>query len=339
MNESTFASNSHLGQERHHIDPPQLWIGAIAGSIIIHAIAFFMLRSLLFTEKAAASVNQTAIPIEIVTNSPEITDNNTKASSPLQRKVAKPTVTTTASEINAQIASPQSKQPQVVVTPKSQKIAQKPPEKQKAASSAKKQTEKASQRQQAQLKEEIEPTPLSPDTATKKPNELETTSPQQTTNNSESETETQPGETVVVETNSDSETVEVETNSNEAGETATGIMVTAGAYRLTDPSRDVPDKLAQIRQNRISVPSEEIQPLGINVERVVQVEVVVLIQPTGEATVVGSPRILQGSITVDAAQVLATQIVQRMEFEPTYMGTSAVAQAYYLPLTISPSGN
>ncbi|NET87095.1 MAG: hypothetical protein F6K45_03135 [Kamptonema sp. SIO1D9] len=402
MGESTFGSKSNSGKQRHHIDPPKLWIGAIAGSIIIHAIAFFMLRSLLFTEKAAANVTQTAIPIELVTNSTEITDSNEKASSPqtvapspLQRKVANPKVTTTASEINSEISSPQPQFPkkQVVVTPTPQKNAENPPEKQKPSFQAKKQSEKSSHSRETKLKQEIDTVSQPPDILTKDKSELEIASQQDTITKSESQTVTQPVEVetnsdsqtvtqpvevetnsdsqtvtqpVEVETNSDSQTVtqpvEVETNSDSQtvtqpvetvevettpnnlsdrteSETAAGIMVTVGAYRLTDPNRDVPDKLAQLRQNSISVASEEIQPLGINVERVVQVEVVVLIRPTGEASVVGSPRILQGSITVDAAQVLATKIVQRMEFEPTYMGSSPVAQAYYLPLTISPSRN
>lgn len=372
MGESIFGSKSNSGKQRHHIDPPKLWIGAIAGSIIIHAIAFFMLRSLLFTEKAAANVTQTAIPIELVTNSTEITDSNEKASSPqtvapspLQRKVANPKVTTTASEINSEISSPQPQFPkkQVVVTPTPQKNAENPPEKQKPSFQAKKQSEKSSHSRETKLKQEIDTVSQPPDILTKDKSELEIASQQDTITKSESQTVTQPVEVetnsdsqtvtqpVEVETNSDSqtvtqpvETVEVETTPNNLSdrtesETAAGIMVTVGAYRLTDPNRDVPDKLAQLRQNSISVASEEIQPLGINVERVVQVEVVVLIRPTGEASVVGSPRILQGSITVDAAQVLATKIVQRMEFEPTYMGSSPVAQAYYLPLTISPSRN
>ncbi|MBZ8183304.1 hypothetical protein [Oscillatoria salina] len=417
MGESIFGSKSNSGKQRHHIDPPKLWIGAIAGSIIIHAIAFFMLRSLLFTEKAAANVTQTAIPIELVTNSTEITDSNEKASSPqtvapspLQRKVANPKVTTTASEINSEISSPQPQFPkkQVVVTPTPQKNAENPPEKQKPSFQAKKQSEKSSHSRETKLKQEIDTVSQPPDILTKDKSELEIASQQDTITKSESQTVTQPVEVetnsdsqtvtqpvevetnsdsqtvtqpvevetnsdsqtvtqpVEVETNSDSQTVtqpvEVETNSDSQtvtqpvetvevettpnnlsdrteSETAAGIMVTVGAYRLTDPNRDVPDKLAQLRQNSISVASEEIQPLGINVERVVQVEVVVLIRPTGEASVVGSPRILQGSITVDAAQVLATKIVQRMEFEPTYMGSSPVAQAYYLPLTISPSRN
>ncbi|MEC4893126.1 MAG: hypothetical protein SAQ54_08975, partial [Oscillatoria sp. PMC 1050.18] len=201
MGESIFGSKSNSGKQRHHIDPPKLWIGAIAGSIIIHAIAFFMLRSLLFTEKAAANVTQTAIPIELVTNSTEITDSNEKASSPqtvapspLQRKVANPKVTTTASEINSEISPPQPQFPkkQVVVTRTPQKIAEPPPKKQKPSSPAKKQPEKPSHPRETKLKQEIDTVSQPPDILTKDKSELEIASQQDTITKSESQTVTQP---------------------------------------------------------------------------------------------------------------------------------------------------
>jgi hypothetical protein len=62
----------------------------------------------------------------------------------------------------------------------------------------------------------------------------------------------------------------------------------------------------------------------------------VLIEATGKPTVLpNTAELLPGNISKDKAEQLAKQIIEKWTFNPTYMGSGPVTQAYNIELNIT----
>ncbi|WP_164674448.1 hypothetical protein [Spirulina subsalsa] len=111
------------------------------------------------------------------------------------------------------------------------------------------------------------------------------------------------------------------------------MMTRVAPPRLTVPDRDIPTQLAQPRQNQQSFAEV---PANISIIEPIVLEVVIRIEEGGEVMVYEeTTRILEGNITRQEAQILASSILEQWEFEPTYMGEQAVVQEYVLQLMIT----
>jgi hypothetical protein len=107
---------------------------------------------------------------------------------------------------------------------------------------------------------------------------------------------------------------------------------------LTDPGRDIPTRYAQLRPNSTTqFPPDSLTPLGIDPNQVLVLKATVVIESTGQATVVpNSAQVSPGNISADKAEQLAKQIIENWTFEPTYMESGPVAQAYNIEVNLSP---
>jgi hypothetical protein len=107
---------------------------------------------------------------------------------------------------------------------------------------------------------------------------------------------------------------------------------------LTDPGRDIPTRYAQLRPNSTTqFPPDSLTPLGIDPNQVLVLKATVVIESTGQATVVpNSAQVSPGNISADKTEQLAKQIIENWTFEPTYMESGPVAQAYNIEVNLSP---
>lgn len=65
--------------ERHHTDPPALWIAVILGSVVIHVFAFWMLRLLLIGRVDGLVSGTTLMPVDVITVAPDATSSTQAA--------------------------------------------------------------------------------------------------------------------------------------------------------------------------------------------------------------------------------------------------------------------
>ncbi len=115
-----------------------------------------------------------------------------------------------------------------------------------------------------------------------------------------------------------------------------GFSATITKLRLSQPDRDVPDKQAQPKQsNKQLAAIDYLTPLGLSLERDLVLATEILIDNQGKPNVMGI-RVEQGNLDRNVARKLAQEIIEPWEFEPTYMAGKPVYQSYLLTLIISP---
>lgn len=108
-----------------------------------------------------------------------------------------------------------------------------------------------------------------------------------------------------------------------------------------DPSRHPGDKLAQLRENtRQFSTSDALESLGIEPNQRIVLDVVVLIDSSGQPTVLRDRlTVQQGNLNPTQAEQLARTILEGWTFTPTQMAGSPVDWSYSLTLTINPTSN
>jgi len=292
--------------ERRHSDPPALWFTVILGSLVIHWFAFGMLL-LLMRGRLQGLYSSQVIPVEVISVA-------SKAASPAQpfqssssAAIRNPNVNTPARRTsdpflnrrNPSVSTQPSTRTDSPLTRTQQPEAKLP----SAPKTRESQSSNVSQNQP----------PVAP-TGQNLPNPSQNQPPAAPTGQNSS-------------------------NSQQGG----GFIATTDKFGLTnnsreviDPVRNKGDKLATPKPgNRQSFSKDYLKSLGITLDQVVVLQVIILIETTGEPTVL-STQVQQGNISADKADRLAREIIKQWQFEPTYMAGSPVPRDYSLPLTINP---
>ena len=291
--------------ERRHSDPPALWFTVILGSLVIHWFAFGMLL-LWMRGRLQGLYSSQVIPVEVISVA-------SKAASPAQpfqssssAAIRNPNVNTPARRTSEPFlnrrnpsVSPPSTRTDSPLTRTQQPEAKLP----SAPKTRESQSSNVSQNQP----------PVAP-TGQNLPNASPNQPPAAPTGQNSS-------------------------NSQQGG----GFIATTDKFGLTnnnreviDPVRNKGDKLATPKPgNRQSFSKDYLKSLGITLDQVVVLQVIILIETTGEPTVL-STQVQQGNISADKADRLAREIIKQWQFEPTYMAGSPVPRDYSLPLTINP---
>jgi hypothetical protein len=309
--------------ERRHSDPPALWFTVILGSLVIHWFAFGMLL-LLMRGRLQGLYSSQVIPVEVISVA-------SKAASPAQpfqssssaairnpNSVNTPARRTSEPFLNRRnpSVSPPSTRTDSPLTRTQQPEAKLP----SAPKTRESQSANASPNQ-----------PPAAPAGQNLPNPSQNQPPaapagQNLPNPSQNQPPAAP-------------TGQNSSNSQQGG----GFIATTDKFGLTnnnreviDPVRNKGDKLATPKPgNRQSFSKDYLKSLGITLDQVVVLQVIILIETTGEPTVL-STQVQQGNISADKADRLAREIIKQWQFEPTYMAGSPVPRDYSLPLTINP---
>ena len=307
--------------ERHHSDPPTLWMGALLGSLAIHVVALGGLGLLLIEGFPNWRREQTLIPVEVIAVVPEATTQSTLTPSSTATRIPTPPNTpsrgTSAQSFNRQTSStttspstPANSQPTNTQTGEPSQFQQESP------------VTTPAQNQQPQ-------TPASP------------TNPDSAPNNG-----TQPGGSGSSSTQNPVPPVEPPREQpSPSAPQGSGFVVTSDQPTLISNKNEVlypdqGDKLATLLQESAQLSGDDLKSLGIGLEQVVQLKLIVVIETTGRAIVSpNSTQVLRGNISADKAEQLARTSVERLRFNPTVMAGQFVDRDYSLTLTINPTGS
>lgn len=337
--------------ERRHTDPPALWFYVTFGSVIIHLLGFGILRLLLIGDGQNLQSQKNIIPVDLITVPPTNTSSNqinpgsssvtprnpTSVNPPITTRVdpnsnrlviptPTPPVIRPEKQVKSPISLPSPNQPSVKPTQKSE-VQQNP-----------------SQNQQASP-QTTTTKPVSPSNNTAKPDGSATISSPNIPSNSGSQTgqNSSTASSPNVPANSATQTNQNSSNSQSGG----GLISPLGKLQDRIDSKqpvlhpDDPnynDKLAVLIEGNMQISGDELHQLGINLDRVVELKVGVVIETNGIATVL--PKITQqvrGNLSKDGAVALASKVVQQLRFQPTLMAGKPVPREYYIPVTISPN--
>jgi len=293
--------------ERRHSDPPALWFTVILGSLVIHWFAFGMLL-LWMRGRLQGLYSSQVIPVEVISVA-------SKAASPAQPF---------QSSSSAAIRNPNS-----VNTP------------------ARRTSDPFLNRRNPSVSTPPSTRTDSPLTRTQQPEAKLPSAPKTRESQSSNVSQNQPqvaptGQNLPNPSQNQppaAPTGQNSSNSQQGG----GFIATIDKFGLTnnsreviDPVRNKGDKLATPKPgNRQSFSKDYLKSLGITLDQVVVLQVIILIETTGEPTVL-STQVQQGNISADKADRLAREIIKQWQFEPTYMAGSPVPRDYSLPLTINP---
>lgn len=308
MAHPTFTANQNL--ERRHCDPPSLWSAVGVGSFVIHLLGFWMLHLLLKGNFNAWLSDVELIPIDVVTlaaNATLPTQSNPTPGSTRQSRSASASTQqpSTQSGDRSTPSSPQTTSP----SPSPQQEQPRP-----------------FQEESPTTKPSPNPTP-STNSQTPSPNKSPSPNP---TPNNNPPTPPPTGDPSPNPTPGD--------NSEQGGtfRASPGQLIVANNDRdVINPSLNPGDKFAVLKSgHQQSFPIEELKALGINLDQNLVLKVNVLVETTGEATVL-SAQVQQGNIPTGKAEQIASKIIGQWTFEPTYMAGGAVPRDYALTLTIS----
>jgi hypothetical protein len=102
--------------------------------------------------------------------------------------------------------------------------------------------------------------------------------------------------------------------------------------------RDIPDQLATVRRAEQTLAiAQYLAPLGLTLTEPLVMDVVVIIDATGQAEVLpNKTTVLAGSLTPSQAGNLAAKIIETWEFNPTLDQGQPKAFDYTIRLTLRP---
>jgi len=315
-------SDRVLISERRHCDPPALWFAVILGSIIIHLGAFGILRLLLTTGILGLHSSNAIVPIDVITLSPKGTSPTRLAPSTNSTTTRNPTSVKTRTRNTSN--QPQNRQNSSASIPSARRT---DPQQGEARVSPK--GTKASKPPVSNSSQNQQPGRQTPST---KPNTPTSNGSKPSSATSSSNPTPSTG----------SSTGQTSPNSQSGG----SFIASPGTPALVRNTKDVlhpddpnyNDKLATVKQGNSQFSSDELTSLGIKVEQALELRVAVVIETTGEATVLpNSTQVLRGNLSPDKAEQVARKLVDRWRFNPTLMAGKPVPRDYYLQITISPN--
>lgn len=367
MKPSTLKPNTHNQvHEYRHFDPPGLWFAAIMFSVVIHFFVFWILRVLPMGRFLKWDSGIAPIPIEFISLDSKVLLPTPKANN---------SITTTTTEkfdqsLNPPIASvsrsssnsadlevtqtpeinPSFNQPQVkpTSTPRNNIIA---PSQTKVIPTPSPTSTVISPNQPQAI-----PTPSPAPLPTPNPNqqpldEINSTEPNligdsvdepiPTPSSFPNPTPQMPSPSPIASGSIESAKQE---NPPESEQQGGGFLVSLSDLRLSVANRDIPTQLAQPKIDRQEFdPADYGLDLELNLDGDLILEVLLIIDYRGVPIILPEepPQVLQGSINMNAAELMhfVQVIIERWEFEPTYMGQGTVDQAYYVKLAISPTSD
>ena len=298
-------------RQRHHADPPGLWISVILGSSVIHGLGFWLFQGVLTGNLLQLQSSPRLIPIDIVSQIP---------------------VAQLASLPPKARSQPQSTQPRSSIPTTPPKTLQTPP-KPPSPSSPRRQTLATS-------------TSSTPRTSSPNP-QTSTSTPKQPTQPNSSQNQSRPKPIDNGNNNNKpSPTPGSSGSSPSPSEPISptpqqGIGFFANAYpsslTISGVLKDTPRKLASLKRIQTAfAPDSDVGKLASHLERPLVLEVFLLIDRTGKATV---QRVIPASEDTSGINLtqIAQAIIQTWEFEPTYnQQGKPFDQAYQLPLQITP---
>lgn len=367
MKPSTLKPNTHNQvHEYRHFDPPGLWFAAIMFSVVIHFFVFWMLRVLPMGRFLKWDSGIAPIPIEFIsldskvvlptpkTNNSVATTTTEKFDQSLNSPIASVSrnpsnsaelQVTQTSEINPSFNQPQVKPAptptSTIIAPSQTKVIPTPSPQNTVTSS-----------NQPQAIPTPSPTPLPTPNPNQQPlDEINSTEPNligdsvdepiPTPSSFPNPTPETPSPSPIASGSIESAKQE---NLPESEQQGGGFLVNLSDLRLSVTDRDIPTQLAQPKTNRQEfAPADYGLDLEFNLDSDLVLEVLLIIDYRGVPIILPEepPQILQGSINMNAAELmhLVQVIIERWEFEPTYMEQETVDQAYYVKLAISPPSN
>jgi hypothetical protein len=347
------AANAH-SSERRHTDPPALWIGVTLSSVVIHLLAFGVLRLLFAGSLNSFKVSRELISVDLIAVAPKTTSsvqsvqtpglvnprNQTprdtptgRITAPLAESASNPSASRT--DLRSPTAPPAKRSPAALPAPNQ------PPNNSSGSNSP-----NVSPQRYPNI-------PPSPDLTDSSSNQFPNKPPRPISDNSSSEQfpnkpprpnsddsssnpfpdnssgsnsgNSSPGEP------SNNPSDSTSSNPQQGG----GFLASVVELRLSVPDTDVPTQLAKptVQQKKFASNDSAAQ-LVAKLDQPVVLQVLVRIDRNGTPSA-QSAKVLEGSSNVDPNQ-LAQAIVQNWQFEPTRMEGGAVDQEYYLRLNINP---
>ncbi|MFB8789821.1 MAG: hypothetical protein U7123_13440 [Potamolinea sp.] len=337
--------------QRCHTDPPGLWFYVTFGSVIIHLLGFGILRLLLMGDGQGLQSQKNIIPVDLITIPPTNTSSNQinpapSSVTPRNPASVNPPITRRLEPNSNRLVIPTPTPP--VIRPEKQvkaPISFPSPNKPSAKPTQKSEVQQNPSQNQQTNPQTPTTKPVSPSNNTTKPEASATAS----SPNIPSTPGTQTGQNSStassgnIPSTSGTQTGQNSSNSQSGG----GVISLLGKLQDRIESKqpiihpDDPnynDKLAVLIEGNTQIAGDELKQLGINLDRVVELKVGVMIETNGIATVL--PKITQavrGNLSKDAAVALASKVVQQLRFQPTLMAGKPVPREYYIPVTITPN--
>jgi hypothetical protein len=342
--------------ERHHFDPPGLWATVILSSLVIHLFVFGMLRLWLTLRLNNVLATQNFIPIDVIavaseaksptqpsqTNASASIQNPSLANNPAKTPNQLPNNQTASTSVRAD--SPQTGTQQGVKTEGTSATGNQSPSAQRTPTVKESPTTTPSQNPSPETSAQ-KPSPAT-NPAQNIPSETQTPS---TKPNSPTNEGNQPnGSTTSPSPNSNSSSGSGE-GQNSSTPQPGGIFISSTNQPVPIPNRgeilhpndpSSGDELASLEKGSTQLSGDELQQLGIIVDREFEMKVEVLIDEKGSASLLNViPQGLPENLTVDGARQLASKGIANLKFKPTKMAGGAVLRDYILTLRISPNQN
>ncbi len=343
MTQPTLKPTAHNQMlERRHSDPPVLWVSVILGSVVIHIFAFWIVRLLLMGR--LPSLQTAFIPVDVIAVASET------ALSTQRSQIPGSTATRTPTSVETPIRRTSNRpvRPTSPTTP----LNRTNPQQTRIPAGQSASTPNSSQNQQPN-----KPTGQSVSTPNSSPNQQPDTptgqnppAPSQnqpntpTGQNPPAPSQNQPDTPTGQNPPAPSQTQQPDTPTGQnTPESQSGgdfvVSVSNSGFRRSVSGTDIPSQEAKVKnETRQFTAADYGAQLGGNLEQDVVLEVLLLIDNTGKATLQSPPQVVQGSSNVDPTK-LAQLVIQGLQFEPAYMDGGAVAQEYYVRLQISPLAN
>jgi hypothetical protein len=340
--------------ERHHLDPPGLWATVILSSLVIHLFVFGMLRLWLTLRLNNVLTTQNFIPIDVIAVASEAKTPTQPLQNNASSAIQNPSVANNPAKTPNQ--SPRSQTSSTSVRTNSPQTGTQQGVKREGTSTTGKQSPPAQTIPTVKQSPTTNPSQNPPpETSAQKPSPV--TNPSQ---NKPSETQTpptkpnsptNPGNQPNGSTTSPSPNPNSSSGSEEGQNSTTpqpgGIFISSTSQpdllsndnevlHPNDPNSG--DALATIERGSTQLSGDELKQLGIIVEREFEMKVVVLINFTGEATLVDIPDPkLPGNLSINLAEQIVSKSLVKLKFNPTLMAGKPVDQYYTLTLRIRPN--
>lgn len=340
--------------ERRHSDPPGLWATVILSSLVIHLFVFGTLRLWLMLRLNSFLATQNLIPVDVIAVASEVTSpiqpTQTTASASIQNPPSANTPTKTPIQVpNSQTSSAsvrtnssQTGTQQGVNKGGASGTANQSPSVPRVPTVRKSPTTNPSQNQSGETPTQ-KPSPAT-NPSQNKPSDTQTpsTNPNSPTNqgNQSNGSTTSPSPSTDSTTGSGG-------GQNSSNREQGGIIISStgepdpipnGNEVLHPNDPNYNDKLATLLEGSTQLSGDELKPLGITLDRDLEIKVEVLIDDKGNAKLLRiPPQGLPENLSSASAEQLVNKSIAKLKFSPTLMAGKPVYRDYTLTLRISPN--
>jgi hypothetical protein len=337
--------------DRGHSDPPGLWATVVLSSLVIHLFTFGILRLWLMIRINNFQVARDLIPVDVIAQAsvatlpPQPTPSTASAATQNPSSVNTPTKTPNqVSNSQTSSTSDRANSSQTSTHSGVKKTGASATANQSPSAKGFPTVRKSPATNPSQNQSQETPTPKrspAPNPSQNKPSGTQTPSTvsNSSTNKGNQANGSTPSPSPSPTPSTSSPQGQNSSNSKQGG----GFIVALGGLEPISNAKDIlhtneGDKLATCPSDNKTLPSDDLKPLGISLDRVLDLKVEVLIDSAGKATLLRlPPQGLPENLSVDKAKQLAKKLVEQQQCNPTLMAGQAVYRDYKLTLTISPS--